>query len=62
MPQLVDQFRHVGGQIAPELYDFAGDRVLKTELCGVQRLPGETSSLKHRAKGFGCAAIGRVSQ
>ena len=62
MPQLVDQFRHVLRQIAPELHRFAGERVLEAQFGGVQRLAGETESLENGAKLFGCAAIGRVSQ
>ena len=62
MPQLVDQFRHVGGQIAAETDVFAGEGVDEAKLGGVQGLPDETESLQNRAQGFGGAAIGWVSQ
>lgn len=60
--QLVDQFRHIGRQIAPKLHILAGQGVGETQLGGVQRLPRKAESIEIGAKGFGGSAIGRVSQ
>ena len=62
MTELVDQFRHILRNIAPELHDFAGEGVLEPQFGRMQRLASETESLEHGAKFFGCAAIGRIPQ
>ena len=60
--QLVDEFRHVGGQIGRESERFAAFRVNEPQFRCVQRLTGEAERIEQRAERFGGASIDRVSQ
>jgi hypothetical protein len=61
MTGFVDQFPHVRRHVAGEAQPVAGDRMIETEHCGMERLARKSGALEHRAKLRERSAVQRIS-